>query len=90
MPEKKEQANQIKSPLKQEKSKERKGSPLWFKTLISIILVPRIIIGLVELGKALTIISLFAFIAAYYILLKVRKKLTVWDYVLIIIITFLL
>jgi len=86
----KEQANWIKSPLKQEKSKERKGSPLWFKTLISLILVPRIIIGLVGLGKVSAIVSLFAFIAAYYLLLKVRKKLTVWDYVLIVIVTFLL
>jgi len=35
MPEKKEQANWIKSSLKQEKSKERKGLPLWFKTLLA-------------------------------------------------------
>jgi len=85
MQEKKEQVNQT------------KGSPLWFKTLISIILVPKIFIGIsVLLGKYYTFMALyyfgalFACIAVYYILLKVRKKPTAWDYLLIIIITFLL
>jgi len=85
MQEKKEQVNQT------------KGSPLWFKTLISIILVPKIFIGIsVLLGKYYTFMALyyfgalFAYIAVYYILLKVRKKLTAWDYLLTIIITFLL
>jgi len=85
MQEKKEQVNQT------------KGSPLWFKTLISIILVPKIFIGIsVLLGKYYTFMALyyfgalFACIAVYYILLKVRKKLTAWDYLLTIIITFLL
>jgi len=85
MQEKKEQVNQT------------KGSPLWFKTLISIILVPKTLGGiawLVEGGYSVTILfylgALFAYIAVYYILLKVRKKLTAWDYLLTIIITFLL
>ena len=96
MPEKKEQANRIKSPLKQEKSKEKKGSPLWFKTLIVLILAPRIMVGLGELTVAYTIAALynfasfFVFIIAYYVLLKVRKKLTTWDYVLVVIVTLLL
>jgi len=85
MQEKKEQVNQT------------KGSPLWFKTLISIILVPKTLIGLgVLLGGYHTFMALyyfgalFACIAVYYILLKVRKKLTAWDYLLTVIITFLL
>jgi len=86
----KEQANWTKSSLKQEKSKERKGSPLWFKTLIILILVPKIIVGLAGLAVVYTIAALFMFIAVYYILLKVRKKLTVEDYVLIIIVVLLL
>ena len=82
---------------KREQVNQTKGSPLWFKTLISIILVPKIFIGIsVLLGKYYTFMALyyfgalFACIAVYYILLKIRKKLTAWDYLLTIIITFLL
>jgi len=91
MSEKKEQANQIKSSIEQEKLKEKKGSPLWFKTLIVLILLSKFILGgLVGLAVVSTIASFFAFIIAYYVLLKVRKKLTTWDYVLVVIVTLLL
>ena len=96
MPEKKEQANQIKSSIEQEKSKEKKGSPLWFKTLICIILAPKIFMAIGVLLGYYTFMTLyclgaiFAYIVVYYILLKVRKKLTTWDYVLVVIVTLLL
>jgi len=56
MQEKKEQVNQT------------KGSPLWFKTLISIILVPKIFIGIsVLLGKYYTFMALYYFGALLHV-----------------------
>jgi uncharacterized membrane protein len=74
------------------KAESKKESPMWFKVLIVLIVILRVIDGFFyllvgNLTGLLFFPSLIVYLALYYYMKSIRKTLTNWDYLLIVIVT---